>query len=133
MAAARPPAALLVVVAAVALEAVVLLVVAAVYVVALVRLGTVDVLFAGLTVVLAVAVAVGLLACARGLLRGRRWARAPAITWQLLQSAVVAPALGTAFGPGAAALLVLAATVVVGLLLPPVARATAGTQPPPVS
>ncbi|CAA9415514.1 MAG: hypothetical protein AVDCRST_MAG35-1682 [uncultured Quadrisphaera sp.] len=133
MAGARRPALLLVVVAAVALEAVVLLAVAAAYLLALVRLGTVDVLFAGLTVALAVAVAVGLLLCAWGLLRGRRWARAPVITWQLLQSAVVGPALGSGFGAGAAALLVLAALVVVGLLLPPVARATAGTQPPPVS
>ncbi len=133
MPAARRPALLLAVVAAVALEALVLLVAAGAYLLALVRQGTADVLFAGLTVTLAVAVAVGLLLCVRGLLGGRRWARAPVITWQLLQSAVVAPALGGGLGPGALALLVLAAVVVVGLLVPRVARATGGVQEPPVS
>lgn len=121
------PAALLVVVAAVALEALVLLAAGAGYVVLLVTRGTADLLFAALTVTLAVAVGVGLLACARGLLRAQRWARAPVVTWQLLQAATVVPALGGGFGPAAGVLVALSAVVVVGLFLPAVARATGGT------
>lgn len=125
------------VVAAVGLEALVLVGVGVVYLVALVRSGTADPLFAALTLVLAVGLGVGLLACARGLLQGRRWARAPVITWQLLQSfALVRPALGeglaTPLVAGAVVLLAAAVVAVVGLFLPPVMRATSGTQAPPV-
>ncbi len=112
---------------AVVLEALVLLVVAGAYVALLVGQGTADLLFAALTVALAVGVAVGLLACARGLLRHRRWARAPVITWQLLQTATVLPAIPALQGPpraGAVALLVLAGVAVVGLFTPSVLRAT---------
>ena len=70
--------------------------------------------------------------CARGLWRGRRWARSPVIMWQIL---LVVLALGW-FGaePSAWALVVVAIALAigVGLLLPAVVRATTpprGTQP----
>ena len=123
------------VVSAVVVEALVLLVVAGAYVVLLVRQGTADLLFAVLTVALAVGVAIGLLACARALVRHRRWARAPVITWQLLQTATVLPALPALAGSlraGAVVLLVLAAVAVVGLFTPSVLRATDPEGPPAV-
>jgi len=129
---ATPPA-LVAAVAGVGLEALVLLGVGTLYLVELVRSGTTDVVFAGLTVALAVAAGVGLAVCARGLARHRRWARAPVVTWQLLQSAAVAPALGGPFRPGAIALLAVAAVVVVALFTPAVVRATSGLEPPAVS
>ncbi|QTE31313.1 hypothetical protein J4E96_04175 [Pengzhenrongella sicca] len=74
----------------------------------------------------AVAVAAILVAGARGLWRGRRWARAPIITWQLL---LVVMAIGWfSADPSAWALVLLVAVVfvVVALLLPAVVAATSG-------
>lgn len=78
------------------------------------------------TAVFAVGLAALLVAAARGLARGRRWARAPVLTWQLLQGAVGATQFGAA--PAIGALLVAAAlAVIVGLLAPAsVAATTAG-------
>ena len=36
-------------------------------------------------------VGIGLAVCARGVLAGRRWSRAPVVTWQLLQAGVAMP------------------------------------------
>lgn len=76
---------------------------------------------AGTSAALAVfylAVAAGLVAAGRALLRGRRWARGPVVTWQLLQGAC-ALALGSLFAPWVVvALLTLAAGVVAGVLWP---------------
>lgn len=71
--------------------------------------------------------------CGWALWRGRRWARAPVITWQLLQLAVAAPAVtGPAWWAGLA---LVAASLLVGggLLAPAVVRATASTADPPVT
>lgn len=70
---------------------------------------------------------------ARGLWLGRRWARGPVLTWQLLQAAVSASELARAGGWVAAVLIALSAVVVAGLLSPAVTRATASTADPPVT
>lgn len=80
---------------------------------------------AGLVImVAALAVAVGLAFCARGLWRGRRWPRSLVITWQLLQAAVAVPQLGGEQALWGAALLVPAVVVVGGLLMPTVVAYT---------
>lgn len=67
----------------------------------------------------ALAVAVALLAASRMLVRGRRGARAPVITWQLLQAATATTVLGVPQAVGwAVGALVLSGLVVVLLLLP---------------
>src|SRR3954451_5005060 len=67
--------------------------------------------------------------CARGLWRGRRWARSPVIMWQIL---LVVLALGW-YGadPSAWPLVAVGIAVVigVGLLLPGVVRTTSGRGP----
>ena len=75
-------------------------------------------------VLFAVGIAAVLVAGVRGLWRGRRWARSPVITWQLL---LVVMAIGwlTADPAGwAVAVLASALAVGVGLLLPRVIAAT---------
>lgn len=124
------PAALVPVLAVLVLEALALLTVAALGVRALVvgeaRSGG---LTAGV-VVLALGVAALLVAAARALAAGRRWGRAPALTWQLLQLAVAVPALSSQPAALPAALLVASVVVVVGLFLPAVVRHTAvGGEP----
>lgn len=73
--------------------------------------------------------AAGLAAVTVGLYRGRRWSRAPAATWQLLQASIAVPALG--IGQAATlvgvVLLVLCAVVLAGVLQ---ARLFAGLTPP---
>ena len=76
---------------------------------------------------LGVATLLGL--CARGLWRGRRWARSPVIMWQIL---LVVLALGWySADPSVWALVVVGIAVVIagGLLLPAVVRATTPTPP----
>ena len=71
-------------------------------------------------VAFAAGVAVGLGAAARALRRGRRGARAPVITWQLLQGATCLTLLQAGVAPALAWLgLAVAALVVVLILLSP--------------
>lgn len=85
-------------------------------------------------VVLPLAIAAGLTAAARGLLRGRRWARAPIITWQLFQLVLLQPALDrSALAPWAVALMVVSVGAVVAVLTPAARRATEGSAPPPLT
>ncbi len=114
------------------LEAVALLVVATVYLVALVRTGTVDLVFSLLTVVLALGLSAGLALCARALWRGARWGRGPVITWQLLQVPLLQPALGGPFTAGAVVGLTAAVVVVVTLLMPSSRMVTSGDEAPPL-
>ncbi|GEL95205.1 hypothetical protein [Cellulomonas composti] len=74
-----------------------------------------------------------LVAAARGLWQGRRWGRAPVMTWQVLLVVLALGWLSTALAEGAStvvvavvAVLVVAFVVGVGLLLPPVVSATTG-------
>ena len=70
--------------------------------------------------------ALGLLLCARGVVAGRRWARAPTLTWQLLQLSIAVPAATSdRWYLGVPA--VLAALVVAGLML----SGRTLTEPPP--
>ncbi len=127
-----PPPALVVGVGIALLEALTLLVVAVLYLVALAREGTVDVVFALLTAVLALGLAAGLALSARALWRGARWGRGPVITWQLLQVPLLQPALGGPLTVAAAVGMVVAVVAVVALLLPGSRRVTSGDEPPPL-
>ena len=71
--------------------------------------------------VVALALAAGLVAVARGVLTGQRWARSPALVWQLLQVLV---ALSGTVDPRvlAVVLIVLAAVVCLGLFRDDVIR-----------
>jgi len=71
--------------------------------------------------------AAALLGCARALWRGRRWARGPVLTWQVLQGATAVSVLSGEQRPTAFALLAVALLGAVLLLLPPVIAATAGS------
>lgn len=128
----RPPA-LVLAVALAAAEAL-LLVVLAGYVVASTLSGAGSLLPVVPLFVLPLAVAGGLLLALRGLLRGRRWARAPVITWQLFQVVLLVPALSdAALRPWALAALLASVVVVVSLLTPAALRATDGRQAPPLT
>lgn len=81
-------------------------------------------------VVLAVGVAALLGAAARALAEGRRWGRAPALTWQLLQLAVAVPGLRSDSPLVSTALVLASVVVLVGLFLPAVVRHTStGGEP----
>lgn len=68
-----------------------------------------------------------LVASAKGLLDGRRWARSPAVTWQLFQVILAVTWLEGGFHLAPVVLLVAAAVVVGGVVSPGVvARTTAG-------
>ena len=88
------------------------------------------------TAVLAGLVGIGLALAARGLLAGRRWARAPILTWQLVQVLAVAMPLLRGGAPLAggigAVLLVLGLVAGGGLFLRSVVAATTDQQSPPV-
>lgn len=75
-----------------------------------------------------VGVALFLLLAARGLWRGRRWARSPVIMWQILLVVLAVGWIGAEPSAWAVVVLVVAALVGVGLLLPPVVAATTGRQ-----
>jgi len=64
---------------------------------------------------------------ARGLWRGRRWARSPVMTWQILLVVMSLGWLGVEASVWAVAVAVVAVLVAVGLLLPPVVAATTGS------
>jgi len=72
-----------------------------------------------------------LIASARALWRGRRWARSPVITWQILLVAMSIGWLGVERTGWAVAVLVSGLLVTVGLLLPSVVAATAGRDSVP--
>jgi hypothetical protein len=122
------PWGLLAAAAAVVVEVLGLVSVVVLYAVLILRSGAVDALGAVLTAVLAALVAAGLLACVRALLAGRRWSRAPILTWQLLQALVSYPLVTTAAGPGirwlGLVLVALSVVAVVGLFTPAAVRAT---------
>ena len=67
-------------------------------------------------VALALVLGVGLLACARGVLRGDAWTRGPVVTWQLVQLAISVP-LSTSSTAWWAGVPLLAVAVVVGVLM----------------
>ncbi len=67
-----------------------------------------------------------LLAAARGLRQGRRWARAPVMTWQVLLAVMAAGWVRAQPTGWSIAVLVVALGTGVGLVLPPVVRATTG-------
>ncbi|MGY4643151.1 hypothetical protein [Cellulomonas sp. URHB0016] len=61
---------------------------------------------------------------ARGLWKGRRWARSPVMTWQILLLVLSLGWLGVEASAWAVAVACVAVLVGVGLLLPPVVAAT---------
>ncbi|WP_255371607.1 hypothetical protein [Cellulosimicrobium sp. CUA-896] len=75
-------------------------------------------------VVFALGVAALLAAAVRGLLQGRRWARSPVATWQILQGVVAVSSLQVGATPWVVVALVLAVVVLVLLMLRPVVEAT---------
>ncbi len=79
-------------------------------------------------VVFALGVALILLLCARGLRRGRRGARAPVATWQILQGVVAANSLTVAMTVLPMVAIVLAVAALVLLVLPTVVAATVGSR-----
>lgn len=78
-----------------------------------------------------VGVAALLLLAARGLWRGRRWARSPVIMWQILLAVLAIGWLGAEPSAWAVVVLVVAVMIGAGLLLPSVVAATASRQEPP--
>jgi peptidoglycan/LPS O-acetylase OafA/YrhL len=71
----------------------------------------------------------GLLVCARGLLRARRWARAPVVLAQLIQVLVAWGFLPGQTGPVALLLAGAAVVVLVAVLSPPATRALLPDEP----
>lgn len=82
-------------------------------------------------VLLSLATALLLLAAARALAAGRRWGRAPVLTWQLLQLAVALPAVRADAALIPVALLAASIAGAVGLFLPAVVRHTTADHEPP--
>jgi hypothetical protein len=74
----------------------------------------------------------GLLAlCVRGLWRGRRWARSPVVTWQVLLLVLALAAMSSGESTlMSVGLVVLAGAILVGLFLPSVHAATSGRTGP---
>ena len=72
-----------------------------------------------------------LVAAARGLWQGRRWARSPVMTWQILLVVLAVGWLGVEASVWAAAVLAVAVAVGVLLVLPPVVAATTQTAAEP--
>jgi hypothetical protein len=128
-AAPRPPRAVSAVVVLVLLEALLLAGLAVGMLVALVR-GSELVGPVVFLVVLAAGMSALLVAAARGLRRGRRWARSPVMTWQVLLVVLSVGWIGVETAWWSVAVLVVAVLVGVGLLLPPVVAWTT-TAPDP--
>ena len=82
-------------------------------------------------VLFALGVAAVLVAGARGLWHGRRWARSPVMTWQLLLGVMAIGWLTAEPAAWAMAVLASALVVAVGLLLPAVVAATSDRTPRP--
>ena len=78
-----------------------------------------------------VGIALLLLLAARGLWRGRRWARSPVIMWQILLVVLAIGWLGAEPTAWAVLVLVVAVAVGGGLLLPAVVAVTARRQDVP--
>jgi hypothetical protein len=76
-------------------------------------------------------VALFLLLAARGLWRGRRWARSPVIMWQVLLVVLAVGWLQAEPTAWAVVVLVVAALIGVGLVLPSVVATTARHPDPP--
>jgi hypothetical protein len=127
------PRALVAVVVAVSVEALLLLGVAAFFGLEMLVARATDLGTAAAIAVLALLMGLFLAFCARGLWHGRRWARAPIMTWQLLTVLGVVPSLGGERWWIAAALLVLCLVAAVGLLLPAVVARTTERADPPVA
>ncbi|HEY0215688.1 MAG TPA: hypothetical protein VGC57_04790 [Cellulomonas sp.] len=110
------------------LEAVLLVGLAVVMVVALVRGSDMPgpVVF---LVLLAAGAALLLAAAARGLWQGRRWARSPVMTWQILLVVLAIGWLGVETAPWSVGVLVVAVVTGVALLLPPVVAWTTAPGP----
>lgn len=121
------PAAVLIGVALVLLEACALIVVSGVAVASLVRGDAAPpgamVFFAAFCLL----VAVVLVQASRALLSGRRWARSPVITWQVLLGVMAVGWLGVEVTVAAAAVLLVAIAITVCLLLPAAVAFTTGT------
>ena len=125
-------AALWLVLAAVALEALLLVGIAGLFLFALGTDREVDTGASVATAVFALSFAVLLGAAGRGLLRGRRWARAPVLTVQLLVLlALAVPMLLGGPRWAGAALAVLALAAGAGLFVPSVMEHTSATDSPP--
>jgi hypothetical protein len=75
-------------------------------------------------VLFALGIAAALIFAVRALWHGRRWGRAPVITWQLLLAVMAIGWLGAEVAFWAALVLASTVVVVVGLLLPAVLAAT---------
>lgn len=127
------PAGLVVLVGLVAGEAVLLLAVAGAGVLQTVTGAVSDVVSGVVVAVLPAAVGGFLLACARGLWRGGWWARAPVVTWQLLQLAVGVSVLTGDGWRLAVPLLAVSAAVVMLVVSPPVTAVTRRREEPPVT
>lgn len=117
----RPPGSLRGVAALVALQGVGLVVAAAFYTVELLVATVSDPGRAAVTIVLALLAAAGLMLVARGLARGRRWARSPALVTNVI---ILPVALGLLQGGVwyVGGPLLLWALTVIGLLLSPAVR-----------
>ena len=77
-----------------------------------------------------IGVALLLLLAARGLWRGRRWARSPVVMWQILLVVLAIGWLSVEPSVWAVVVLVVAVLIGVGLLLPSAVAATARRQDP---
>ena len=77
-------------------------------------------------IVLAVGLAALMVGAARALLRGRRWARSPVMTVQVLLVVLAGGWLGVEIAAWSVGVLVLAVVTAVLLLLPPVVAWTTG-------
>lgn len=114
------PTALLVAVGVVAVEVLALAAVVVFYGVELGRGAAALPTGAVATAVVATALAVGLALCARALLAGRRWGRAPLLTWQLFQVVLTAPLVTGPLWPVAVVFVLLAVAAGVCLASRPV-------------
>jgi len=121
------PAPLVVVAALVALEAIACLGLGVVLVVDLTRGNAALPAATVFMALFALGVAALLGGAARGLWRGRRWARSPVMTWQILLVVMSLGWLGVEASVWAGAVTVVAILVAVGLLLPSVVAATTGS------
>ncbi|WP_146845190.1 hypothetical protein [Cellulomonas terrae] len=127
----RPPPVLLVVCLLVTLEAAAFLGLAVAWAADVVR-GAATMPAASLFLVaFAAGVALLLLLAARGLWRGRRWARSPVIMWQILLAVLAIGWLGADPAVWPVVVLVVAVLIGGGLLLPSAVAATARRQDPP--
>jgi cytochrome c biogenesis factor len=126
------PGALTAVVVGVGIEVVALVAGAVVLLVELLSGGSQSVGVSLFLVVFAAGVAALLVAAVRGLLQGRRWARSPVATWQILQGVVAVSSLQVGATPWVVVALGLAVAVLVLLMLRPVVEATTRDARPSV-